>query len=213
MSGSIQDSIYLGYAAAAGALGQPHQLFRPVGSTGPTAPERLVASLPATFSPDNSKYRQASGYGKPVWTVLVDGRLTRVGDYLVGPSGTFFVSAMESLLPIQAIQCNANGDFKRPSAAGRGGGKQRYGGDVAATETDLMTGWPIAFTQGTKGEQGDVKLPGDVRQPWFAVLVPAVPGLEIQTDDVLLVGEHRYKISSTELSDKGWRLTAMLAEA
>ncbi len=214
MDGSrIQSLVNRGYALSAQRVGLPHNQFRPSGPGNPLVPANLVQTLPAAFSADNYAFRRPQAYATPVWTALVDGSQTQVGDYLVG-AATWFVAAQDPLLPIEVVQCNATGSFVRPSAAGRGGGRQGYGGDVKSTEASLLTAWPMALLQGTKGERGDVPLPGDVRMPWFTAFLPSVGGVELLTDDILLDGDgHRYKLSSTEKSPRGWRLTLMLAES
>ena len=92
-------------------------------------------------------------------------------------------------------------------------GQIGYGGDTPQTEALLMQNWPASVLQGTKGEQNDAKLPGDVRTPWWAILMPDYNGILLRTSDILKdeLGR-RYIISSAELTDMGWRLTAMQAQ-
>ena len=210
----IQHAIYAGAAAGAQASGRPHQVYRPTDALNPVQPGSLVATLPAAFSGDLSYgFKAAKDYADATWSCVVDGNQTRPGDVLMGAS-TWFIASQEPLLPILAVRCNAVASLSRPSKAGRGGGRQAYGGDTERTETALMAGWPCSLLQGTKGERGDVQLPGDVRMPWFNVIMPAMAGVELLTDDVLTDGlGHRYKVSSAELTAMGWRLTVMLAEA
>jgi hypothetical protein len=62
--------------------------------------------------------------------------------------------------------------------------------------------------QGTKGEKGGVALPGDVRDAWWAILLPFVPGVVLRSGDLISDDlSRRYIISSAELTDLGWRIT------
>jgi hypothetical protein len=64
--------------------------------------------------------------------------------------------------------------------------------------------------EGTKGEKGDALLPGDIRLPWWKVIIPYVPGVLIKSMDILYDQfNQRFTVSSTELTELGWRLTAM----
>jgi len=52
-----------------------------------------------------------------------------------------------------------------------------------------------------------------VRTPWWAILMPAWPGVILRTSDIILdeLGR-KYVVSSAELTDMGWRCTAMQAQ-
>ncbi|MEB0133578.1 hypothetical protein, partial [Pseudomonas sp. CCI2.4] len=157
----------------------------------------------------NFSYSAPNKYGQAAWLGLFDATLCAPGDYLVGEGGTFFIAAMQSTLPIYVVQTNRTVSVLRvgmDSGVGLGG----YGGDTPATEAPLMTGWPASVLQGTKGEANPANLPGDIRTPWWAILMPAWPGIVLRTSDIILdeLGR-KYVISSAELTDMGWRMTAM----
>ncbi len=208
----LQAKIYQGYADAAIRLGTLYSQYRPSGVSAPIASGNLLGTILVAFDAAASfNFGRPALYAKPVWYALLDGTQTVVGDYLVGEAGTYFIAAQEPLLPIAAVLCNRTVSVLRP-AGNTGVGAQPYGGDTAATETPVMTTWPASILQGTKGEKGDVALPGDIRQPWYAILLPAWPGVLIDTADVLNddLGR-RMKVSGAELTNLGWRLTAELA--
>jgi hypothetical protein len=207
----LQSKIYYGYAKSAQYIGTPFNQFRPTSATNPVA-GAPIATLNASFNAQDMKYSKPNPYAKPLWFALVDGRLTAVGDYLIGASGTFFIAAMQPLLPILAVECNRTINVLRPQQLA-GTGTVGYGGDTVANETVLMTGWPASVLQGTKGEKGDTDLPGDVRNPWWAVLFPYFPGVALRTGDIITDDlTRRYIISSAELTDLGWRLTSIQAQ-
>lgn len=210
-SATLQQKIYQGYGKAALRIGPSFNLFRPASATSPFASGPLT-TLNASFNAEDMTYSRPNKYGKPTWFCLVDGTQTQVGDYLSNASQTFFIAAMQPTLPILAVDCNRTINVTRPQQQ-TGVGAVGYGGDTDANETALMTGWPASVLQGTKGEKNEVNLPGDVRNPWWQMLMPAFPGVVLQSADIVTddIGR-RYIISSAELTDLGWRCTMMSAQ-
>ncbi len=217
----IQSKVNLGYRLAAQRTGLPFTVYRPKDATAPIVPANLLTVLPAAFSADDYRFRRPQTYAKPVWTCLVDGAVTVVGDYLVEVSPltgqaarTFFVSSQQPLLPIQAVACNCTVTVARPTPQ-TGVGALPLGGNEAVVEVASLTDWPCSLLQGTKGEKADAGLPDDTRSPWMSVLLPPSASVaDIRTDDVLTDDRgRRYLVSGAELSALGWRLTAAYAEA
>lgn len=209
----MQVLVNKGYAKAASRVGLPHQWYRPTGPLDPVAPGTLQGTLPASFDANNYLYTRPNLYGKATWTALVDASKTAVGDYLVGPTGSvWFMVAQQPLLPLVAISCNATLTLMRPFSSDAVGAIG-YNGDNAGDEILIARGWPASMLTKGRGDKGDVQLPGDVRTPWVEVLLPAIPGATIQFADVLLAGDQRMKVSSSELSDLGWRLLCLVAVA
>lgn len=206
----LQAKIYKGYGQAAKRIGFSYQQYRATSPDNPLATAPLQ-TLPASFT-TKFDYSAPNKYGQATWLGLFDGTLFEPGDFLVGHQGTFFVAAMQDTLPIYCVQANRTVTLLRVAmedAVGQVG----YAGDTPSTEAPLMQGWPASILQGTKGEGNEAKLPGDVRTPWWAVLMPAWPGIVIRTSDILVDDLGRkYVISSAELTDMGWRMTAMQAQ-
>jgi hypothetical protein len=171
------------------------------------------AKLFVSLNAEDMGYRRPNKYGKATWFALFDARNAVVGDYLVGDRGTFFIAAMQLLLPILVVECNRVVTVFRPQVQG-GVGAVEYSGTTTANQTAIMTGWPCSILQGTKGEKNETALPGDTRSPWWTILLPKADTIQILPNDIITddLGL-RYVISSTELSDLGWRLTAMTAVA
>ncbi len=210
---TLQARIYSGYAKAALRIGTTFSLYRPTTATNPIATPTLLGALLASFNAMDMKYGKPNPYGKPMWYCLADGSQLQEGDYLVSADMTYFIAAMQPLLPILAVDCNRVVTAFRPQQQ-TGVGAVGYGGNTAQNETVLASGFPASILQGTKGERGDTKLPGDVRNPWWTILLPNIPGgVVMRTDDVLTddLGR-RYTISSAEQTDLGWRLTALETE-
>jgi hypothetical protein len=210
-STKLQQKVWAGYAKAALRIGPIFTLFRPSDAINPFQ-YGPVTSLNASFNAEDMTYGRPNKYGKPTWYCLVDGTQTLVGDYLINDAQTFFIAAMQPILPILAVDCNRTINVLRPQQQ-TGVGAVGYGGDTDANETLLMQGWPASLLQGTKGEKNEVNLPGDVRNPWWQMLMPAFSGVVLQSADIVTddIGR-RYIISSAELSDLGWRCTMMSAQ-
>lgn len=212
---TLQSKVYAGYAKAALRVGLSCSHYRPLSATSAAiAVGNQIANLTASFNAEDMKYGRPNKYGKATWYCVADGTQLQRGDYLVQPSGsTFFIAGMQPLLPILAVECNRVVNLVRPQQL-TGVGAQGYGGDTVAGETPLATQFPASILQGTKGEKNLVNLPGDVRTPWWAVLLPILPGnVALRSDDIITDDlARRYVISSAELTDLGWRITATQAE-
>lgn len=209
---TLQARIYKGYSLAATRIGPAYDLYRPTSASSPVDQNTWLGALNASFNAMDMTYGKPNLYGKPLWYALLDGTLTQVGDYLVNGDKTYFIAAMQQTLPILAVECNRTLNIFRPQQQ-TGVGAVGYGGDTDANETPLMTGWPASVLQGTKGEKNEVNLPGDVRNPWWQILMPAFPGVILRTADIITDDiERRYIVSSAELTDLGWRLTAQSAQ-
>ena len=213
---TVQARIYEGYAKAAIRVGLPCGQYRPTSAlTAAIAPGNLLQILPASFNAQDMGYGKAQGYGKATWYCLADGTQLAPGDYLVRPDGrAFFISAMQPLLPIFAVECNRTVNVLRPQQQA-GVGAQGYGGDTVGAETPLVTQFPASILVGAKSDRSLVNLPGDVRNPSWNVLLPALPGgVYLRNEDIITDDQaRRYVISSAELTELGWRINAPQAEA
>jgi hypothetical protein len=174
-------------------------------------PGNYLFTLKVSLNAEDMKYSKPNKYGKATWYALVDGTDLEVGHYFIGPQGTVFVAALQPLLPILVVECNRVVSIFRPQAQ-PGDGIQPYGGNTDTTETLLIAGRPCSILQGTKGEKSDANLAGDTRSPWWAILMP-VAGVDLRMDDIITDDRGlRYVVSSVEISDLGYRCTAMTAE-
>ena len=173
-------------------------------------PGNYLFTLKVSLNAEDMKYSRPQKYGKATWYALVDGTNLEVGHYFTGPQGTFFVAALQPLLPILVVECNRVVSIFRPQAQTTDG-IAGYGGNTDETETLLVAGRPCSILQGTKGEKPEANLPGDTRSPWWTVLMP-VAAVDIRMDDILVDDRGiRYALSSVEITSAGYRITAMTA--
>lgn len=209
----IQQKLYKGYAIAAKRTGTVYQHFRPSSASNPLASGNQLPDLYASLNADDPTFSRPNVFGKATRYAIMDGAQCQVFDYIVGVEGTLYIAAMQQLLPIYIVDCNRVITISRPSM-GSGPGAIGYGGDTAETEVALMTDWPCSMLQGSKGEKNDVALPGDAKNPWFTTLVPYWDGVHLRTGDIITddIGG-RFRISSAELTDLGWRMTAQQVRA
>jgi hypothetical protein len=207
----VQARIDRGRGIAAARIGSPFTLYRPLSSSAPIVPGNALGTVMVLLdSGFAAPFKRPNLYGGPVWQAIMDASVTRAGDYISNGSDTYFLAAIQALLPVAVVVCNRVITVLRP-AGNTGVGAQPYGGDVVGSEVPLMTGWPASVLNGTKGERGDVALPGDIRMPWAAILLPSWPGVVLKPADVVTddLGR-RYKLSACELTDMGWRCTAAM---
>jgi len=185
---TLNSRVWAGYAKAAKYIGTTYQHYRPNGPNSPLAAGNRLADMPVSLNAEDPRFARPNVYGKATWYAVADGAQLQVGDYIVGVEGTLFVAALQQLLPIFMVDCNRTVSLLRP-AQQSGVGAQGYGGGT------------------------DVGLPGDVKTPWWIVLLPQWAGVTLRTSDIITddLGR-RYVISSAELTDLGWRLTAMQAQ-
>ena len=77
----------------------------------------------------------------------------------------------------------------------------------------LAQQFPASILAGARGAPASADLPDDLHDPGWAILMPAPPGVTIQTSDILKddLGR-RFDIASAELTPLGWRLAAIQAQ-
>jgi hypothetical protein len=209
---ALQQKLYRGYARAAEQTGLPCRLYRAGGPLNPMAGAAL-ATLPAAFSPQDYAFEHPQGYGKALWQALLDGTQVLVGDLLVGPK-TYFVVALQALLPILVAEAPHVVDVRRPFRETGVGYQASYGGTTPRQETIVMGQWPASILQGIRSENTGAGLPDDLKAPDWDILLPAFPGVQLVTSDIVQdEAGRRFAIGSAETTPLGWRLTALQEQA
>jgi hypothetical protein len=212
---TIQAKIFAGRAKAALRIGYDCQVFRPTSVT--AAPlASPVTTLRAAFNAADGTYKGPSLYGKPVWFGDLDGSQVRPGDYLVRTldGATFFVAAMQPLLPIVLIDCPRTLRVTRQQAQ-TAVGAVSYGGLQVASEapvlglaSDHLTYWPASILMG-KSAGDSLNLPGSAATAgWRVLLPPSVPVVVMAGDTLTDDLGRRFMVNAAELTDLGWRINA-----
>jgi hypothetical protein len=207
---TLQARIYAAYGKASGKIGQTYDVYRPDFIKAPL--NNLVAIVTAAFdSSPQYGFKAPNGYGDALWSALLDGSLTQVGDYLIGNNQTFFIAAQQSLLPIMVVECNRTVGVNRQHQQS-GAGVVGYGGDTVAGQTVLMNGWPASILMGARSEKSEAGLPDSTKSPSWKILMPHFSGVTLRTNDIITDDlSRRYIISGAELTDLGWRINAIQA--
>lgn len=211
---TLQAKVYAGYAKAAAAIGLTFSQYRPQSATSALASGNLLRTLPASFNAEDMGYGRPNKYGKATWYCLADGTLLAVGDYLSGNGATYFIAAMQPLLPMLAVQCNRTVTVYRPQQQ-PGLGAMVYGGNTQSNQSAIVTAFPASIIMGAKAETGVVKLPGDGRSMASLMLLPPIPGgVQIKNNDIVEDDlANRYLVYAAELTALGWRCTVMESES
>ena len=195
----LQDRISRGMGVAARKLGIPFIIYRPTGSVNPISSRNRIIRLFASFNAQDETYRRVSGYGQALWWGVYDSSYSQPGDYLVGKTQTFFVSAQRPILPVQCVLTNRIVDVVRTSMPVTGG----YAGIVDAQVVPILAGWPASLLATNPRTNGSST---ETRFGQWTLLLPRLP-LALEVGDVVTDDLHRsYVIGAAEQSDLGWRI-------
>lgn len=215
----LQSKLYSGYGKAALRLGYAFTVYRPSGPNTPLAAGNISGSaVNATFTPRAAgfNFEMTSEYKNPLFHGMFDATSVNVGDYLVAQGHeTYFVAAKQDLAPILCVQCNNTITIKRPGGAGTIG-PQGYSGATPDTDVCIMTDWPASVIYDARGKNTGSALPMDELSPFFMILVPALPGVDVRPSDIIFDANtptRRYIVASSELSALGWRIVVQHAVA
>jgi hypothetical protein len=215
---TIQRKVYYGYQQAAARVGLAHNQFRP--SLNPSAlpldASNLVGSIFAGMTVATSANFNPARPATDAdfkFACLADGRVLQVGDILQrAPNSdpTYFIGAMDPLMPIVAVRCNAIVSVLRRSAGSLAPGLNPYSGPVLSGYTTLLNGLPasIQFVSTGRNSHGST-LPSDAPGPLkFRILLsPLVEPENIATDDFLTDDEgRRFMVSGFEKTPIGLSL-------
>lgn len=206
-----------GYGKAARYLGIECEKYRPMFPTDPISELTYEGTLMVDFDPRPTlSARKVSGPRQPIWYAGCDATDILRGDFLIGEAGTFFVALLQNYLPPECIQCNVKLSIYRPTGDVPEDIRYYRAGNTlnSGRGAPLATNWPASMLEGTKGDRGVMGLPNDVKEPWFNVVMPELPGglVPQTTDQFFDEFDRRYVISSPVRDEHGWRFTAGLAE-
>ena len=200
-----------GLGQAALAIGSWYDLYRPAGVDRPLGEERRVMRLLCAVSAGGPGFKRQAVPGKAEWYGVFDTAYARVGDYLVGAEGRFFVAAMAAmaaLVPPLLVRCDRVVDVKRPDT-GVATGLLGYGGEGRGTLAPVLRGWPASVLAGRVSGVGG--LPGDGRGAMWTVWLPVLP-THLRAGDLMEdEGGVRFVVAAAEVSGLGWRVMARQA--
>ena len=204
----LQDRFSRGMGAAARALGQPYDLYRPVGALEPLAPERRMLRLWAAFDLGDPGYRRPRGYERGLRGTF-DGDCTAVGDYLLGPRGILFIAMLPPLQRPLCVLANDVVDVLRPVGP-QNPGLNGYGGVREPRLRTVLEQWPALVLSGGTGGGSGGGIPDDGGQGGWTMVLPVTPAPIHGSDLVRDRVGRRFLVRSAELTDAGWRLSVRL---
>jgi hypothetical protein len=206
MDGTIlQDLIARGMGTAARAIGVVCNAYRPAGSADPLAPGNRFLQLSAAFNPRDPGFGAAGLPANAVWYGVFDSAYLLPGDYLVEQVGgrTWFVAALQNLLPATCVLTNRVIGVSRPATYALAG-VNAYGGGSAATS--VVAGFPANLLHGGSGHSAGV-IPADPRVADAVALLPVIANTVFARGDAMTDDLGRnFVVGQAELNDLGWRL-------
>ena len=206
----LQDRLYLGLGRSARFVGRSTDAFRPNGPFNPLDRQNRFLRLPATFVSAKGSGTRTNSHGEALWHGVFDGSYTRVGDYLVLGTGTFFVISQVPLLPILCVRTNRTISITRPSMQ-TATAANTYGGYTSSNSVMLMSEWPASVLGENRSGASATGLPGDQTSPYWAILIPAPAGVLLSSGDIVTDDLGRTAvIAGSELTDLGWRISAKM---
>ena len=192
----LQLKIYKGYEKVARRVGTDYEVYRVTDPMNPLG--NLVTTLKATFNAQDWGFARPNLPGKPFWYGVLDGTLTLPGDILVGATATYYIAAMQPLLPILCIEASASLSLNRQSFTSTNAATEALTGAIPASVVMMSVG----------GGRHDFEVSTTMGQGNYKIHLPNI-GVAIQTNDVLSDAQgFEYIVKAVEYSDYGYRLMA-----
>lgn len=202
----------LGYTQAARMLGNTYTQFRPTGPSAPLTPATTVANVLAWITTDKAlKGTAQPERGKDRWYAAIDRTNLMVGDYLVGPDGTYFVTETIWPAPVSLAWTNHIITVARMGSDEAPGASDDYGGFSAQEPVPVLTGWPAWIVERghAAGTGTGMRLPTDSKLPLYEIKLPALANTLILWNDIIIDETgRRYTVAVAEQTPLGWRLSA-----
>ena len=212
----IAAKVRYGYGKAGKKLGDVHTTYRPTLPTTPAlAPQNVMAFIPfiSSATPEGA-FKRPSNYNQPLRYGLFDAGATRVGDYIDGATGTYFVASQTALEVPMVVACNAMLSVFRGAAASTVN-EDVYAGRTVATDSPVLNQFPASLLIAGRSEAGRLDLPGDSSDRGAVILLPYVAGAVLRVSDRVQAVfsepneiSRGFTISSVELTDLGYRINA-----
>ena len=211
----IQKHINKGYSKVGVVLGDEYAWYRPTNPLSPIGPASQQGSMLAQFAPDAqfNYYRPPDFPTAERWYgAFQEQSIVLAGDYFVGLKGTFYITYFGRISALQCIWCNRTVSVGRALGTLATGASSLYGGESVVDTETILEGWPASVRQlGSvmKMRGAEMKLPSDAPLGAYGIYLPNLPGTPIQWNDIVQDDTgRRYVISTLELTELGWRISA-----
>lgn len=220
MSGAIDLTTTTGLGAigprlVAQTIGVPYDHYRPAADGAIAALDpanKLAAPLRVWLTVDpKGMATQAPVKPLPIWYGSFDPAQAQVGDYIVGPGGTYFISTMALPAPMSLTFCSSVVTVTRRALGTPG---PSFRGGVASHADVVATQFPCFIGLSTRRDQDELHLPGAIKaQNITLALPPTVPG-ELRAGDMVETTEappKLYTLQGASLGPAGWAAAAIEA--
>jgi hypothetical protein len=213
---ALQDRIYAGYGHAAKRTGFNFEVHRPTSQwRGPIDASSRVATIPANFTVYGTgfQFEKQSTYKQPTYNGMFDARVCKVGDYLFNAvRGTYFIAGLAEQGPPLCVGCNRTVSITSAGPAKSFGAQAPYSGADPAKDQDVLVNWPASIIYDARGRANEQGLPLDLGSPFFGILLPATPGIDIRSGMIVTDDQtRRYIIGAAENTQLGWRISSQQA--
>jgi hypothetical protein len=202
---ALQDLIARGMGTAARAIGVVCNAYRPSSAADPLASGNRFLQFSAAFNARDPSFAAAGLPANVVWYGVFDSAYLLPGDYLVEQvSGqTWFVAALQNLLPATCVLTNRVLSVTRPATYAVAGVNAYGGGSVP---TSVISGFPANLLHGGSGHNASV-IPADPRLADAVALLPTIANTVFARGDAITDDLGRnFMVGQAELNDLGWRL-------
>jgi hypothetical protein len=207
---TLQSRIWKGYGRAALRIGYSFELHRPASQyRTPIEPASKIATLPANFTvyAAGFSFQMQSSYKRPTYNGLFDATLAKVGDYLFNAAhGTYFIAGLAEQVPPLCVGCDRIVTITTAGPPKGFGAQAAYSGADPAKDSQILVNWPASIIYDARGRANEQALPLDLPSPFFMMLLPVTPGVDIR-GGMIVTDDHdrRYIIGAAENSSLGWR--------
>jgi hypothetical protein len=210
----LNDRVWRGLGAAARAIGDQVDAFRPTDGGDPLRPSNRFLRLPASFTAPSVGRAAVSRHGDIGWEGVFDAAYTRAGDYLVCNDGqVWFVAAQPSMEPALCVRARRRLSFSRPSGPVVAGANL-YGGVVRSTAAQVLLKWPAAMAIAGITGSGALATSNGIPQGTWSILLPPLNWLGLLAGDTMSDDLGRAGVvESAEYTELGWRLQVRQATA
>jgi hypothetical protein len=208
MSGArIHDRVAWGMNRAAAQIGTLAEIYRPRVLSDPLDPENRILRMPVALSIAKGRaFTRFEEFGTAAWQCICDTSYLQPGDFVVCDGATWFVSALNPMLPALCIRTNLLVTLYLTNIVS-GVGATDYRSLAVFGSSTGSGAWPASALGVGGGGRPGADLPTDSTVPYWTVLLPPSFNSAISVTDRITDSCGRNGIvASAELTHLGWRL-------
>lgn len=187
-----------GFGRAAQRTGSEYLVFRPNGAINPLSNRNRIGTILVTFPGEALTDLKVSEYRE----ALFETKCIKVGDYLKGAEGVFFVCGLPQYAQPLCALTNRLVSLARPVRPALGA----YAGGYSFGLTGMASAWPARVL--ALGNHSASVMPGESRLAVWSIELPALPFSPCASDVIKDDLGRSFVISSADETRAGWMLVA-----